>query len=319
VGTFETVIREPFILAEGAVIERLRRDPSISLDAHVLHAGFVYDARAVLGDVYRQYLDIGRRHALPMIVLSPTWRANPERLARAGLADRDVNRDGARFMAGLVAQYGDYARRVLIGGLMGCAGDAYRPQEALTPCEAELFHTPQAQALAEAGVDFLMAATLPAYSEALGMAQAMACCGKPYVLSFVLRAGGTLLDGMPLREAIYRIDAATFPAPSWYMVNCVHPSVFERAFEGELARSTAQGDPAAWAGRLLGLQGNTSYRSPEELDDLAHLETEDPAVFAAAMVCLHGRYGIRVLGGCCGTDDRHIARIAESMSALLAR
>jgi homocysteine S-methyltransferase len=321
VGTFETVIREPFILAEGAVIERLRRELSIPLDPHVLHAGFVYEARAraALGAVYRQYLDIGRRHALPMMVLTPTWRANPQRLARAGLAHRDVNGDGVRFMAELVAQCGDYACQVILGGLMGCAGDAYRPQEALTARDAEVFHTPQALAFAEAGVDFLMAATLPAYLEALGMAQAMACCGRPYVLSFVLRASGTLLDGTPLREAIHAIDAATSPEPSFYMVNCVHPTVFEQALEDELARSTARGEQAAWAGRVLGLQGNTSCRSPEELDGSAHLETEEPAVFAAAMMRLHERFGTRVLGGCCGTDDRHITHIAEQMSVLLAR
>jgi homocysteine S-methyltransferase len=323
----ETVIREPFILAEGAVIERLRREPSVSMDAHVLHAGFVYDARArtALGDVYRQYLDIGRRHALPMIVLTPTWRANPERLSCAGLAHLDVNGDDVRFMAGLVAQYGDYARQVFLGGLMGCAGDAYRPQGALAAREAESFHAPQAQALAHAGVDFLMAATLPAYSEALGLARGMARCGKPYVLSFVLRPGGTLLDGTPLHKAVRRIDASVSPAPTFYLVNCVHPTVFEQACECELARSPAPGDPAAlgkpaaWAGRVLGLQGNTSSRSPEQLDGLAQLETEEPSTFAAAMLRLHERFGTRVLGGCCGTDDRHIARIAEHMSALLAR
>ena len=306
------------MLAEGAVIERLRRDLSLSLDPHILHAGFVYDdrARQALGRVYRQYLDIGRRYAVPMIVLTPTWRASAARLERAGLslsssassgATRDVNGDCVRFLAARVAEYGEYARRVYVGGLMGPAGDAYRPQEALCTGEAEVYHAFQVRALAEAGVDFLMASTLPAYTEALGLARAMARSGAPYVLSFVLRPAGALLDGTPLHKAVHRIDSMVSPSPSFYMVNCVHPAVFERAFERELERAPRLSE------RVIGLQGNTSCRSPEELDNLAELEPEDPYVFAAAMVRLNERFGIAVLGGCCGTDEWHIECIAKCL------
>jgi homocysteine S-methyltransferase len=307
------------VLAEGAVIERLRRDLALPLDPYILHAGFVYDgrARAALGRVYRQYLDIGRRYSVPMIVLTPTWRASAARLAQAGSSlspsatsgvTRDVNGDCVRFLAGLVAVSGEYARRVYVGGLMGPAGDAYRPQEALSTGEAEVYHAFQVRALAEADVDFLIAATLPAYTEALGLAQAMARSGAPYVLSFVLRPTGALLDGTPLHEAVHGIDSNVSPRPSCYMVNCVHPTVFERAFEREL-------EWAPWlVERVIGLQGNTSCRSPEELDNRAELEMEEPGAFAGAMVRLHERFGARVLGGCCGTDERHIECIAKSFS-----
>jgi homocysteine S-methyltransferase len=166
-------------LTEGAVIERLRRDASVRLDPHVLHAGMIYDeaGRAALGRIYRSYLDIGREFDLPMIVSPPTWRANPERLRAAGLADGiggdgetrrglDVNGDACRFLAEIRASYGAFAERIYIGGLMGCRGDAYDPCAGLSEREAAEFHRPQARALAAAGVDFLMAATLPAYSDA---------------------------------------------------------------------------------------------------------------------------------------------------------
>ena len=132
---FVTALREsPIILTEGALIERLRRDPAVSLDPHVLHAGFVYDegGREALRGLYRQYLDIGLAADLPMIVCTPTWRANPVRLRQAGLADRDVNGDGARFVAAIRDEYGAYARRVFVGGLIGCTGDAYKPEEGLS-------------------------------------------------------------------------------------------------------------------------------------------------------------------------------------------
>jgi S-methylmethionine-dependent homocysteine/selenocysteine methylase len=216
----EMVQNAPYILAEGAVIERLWRNPAVSLDAHIAHAGLIYEAQArkTLERVYRGYLNVGRDHDLPIIVLTPTWRANPERLSRAGYDPAiDVNGDCAGFLTELVAGYGDYAQKVSIGGLMGCVGDAYRLEETLSQDQAVLFHRSQARALASAGVDFLMGATLPAVSEAVGMAHAMADCGRPYVLSFVVRPTGTLLDGTPLYQALAMIDAQVHPRPLGYM------------------------------------------------------------------------------------------------------
>ena len=304
----EMVAREPFILFEGAVIELLRRSPQIPLDPHVLHAGLVYDANhsAALADIYGSYIDIGRNHNLPMAILTPTWRANPERVALAKLGDvGDVNRDGYRFLASIRDRYGKYARRVWIGGLMGCKRDAYRPQEALSSPQAARFHAPQARALAEAGADFIMAATLPAVSEAMGMATAIAETGLPYVLSFVVRPTGTLLDGTLLHRAIDNVDASVDPRPLAYMINCVHPSVLEQALRSERVRSPRVHE------RLLGLQANTSAQAPEELDNAEHLESQDPDTFADAMMRLHTELDIKALGGCCGTDDRHIASIAH--------
>jgi homocysteine S-methyltransferase len=173
----ETIARGSLILMEGALVERLRRDPSIDLDPFIANAGLVYSAEGqnALARLYRQYLDIGRNHDLAMICLSATWRANPIRLRQAGFDDHtDVNRDCVRFFDSIREQYGEYARKVFLGGLLGCKGDAYKPGEALSAVEATSFHAVQVQALAEAGVDFLFAGTLPALSEAVGVARAMA-------------------------------------------------------------------------------------------------------------------------------------------------
>ena len=299
---------EPFILFEGAVIERLRRSPAGALDPHVLHAGWVYDpaGRTALERVYRSYIDAGRDYDLPMVMLTPTWRANAERVARAGHGDvGTVNRDGFRFLDAIRDTYSDYACKLWIGGLMGCRGDAYRPEEALPAREAHRFHAPQVRALAQAGVDLIVGSTLPALSEAVGMARAMAETGLPYVLSFVIRPAGTLLDATPLHQAIAEIDASVHPRPTAYMVNCVHPSVLERALHSERDHAALIGE------RLLGLQANTSDKPPKELDGSACLESQDPDVFASEMMRLHTHFGLKALGGCCGTDDRHVARIAQ--------
>ncbi len=286
------------ILAEGSVVERLRRDRSVGLDPHIAHAGFIYEPRAAgaLEGLYRGYLEIGRARGLPMVCLTPTWRANPERLRLAGLGGRDVNGDAVRFLGRIRAGCGG---SVYLGGLTGCYGDAYRPEEGLTAEEAARFHRPQAKALAAAGVDFLLASTLPAAEEAVGIARAMAPLGVPYLLSFIITADGALLDGTPLRAATARIDGAVSPAPAAYMVNCVHTSVFARAAPPE---------------RVMGLQANTSRRSPRELEGLPELETEEPRIFAEGMAELRRRFGLRILGGCCGTDQRHIEALAEALA-----
>jgi homocysteine S-methyltransferase len=300
------------ILAEGAVIERLRRDPAATIDPHIANAGLIYSeaGRAALRRIYTQYLDIGKAYNLPMITLTPTWRANPERLRRAGFADTAaVNGDATRFLAEIRSSFGHYAGQIFVGGLMGCRGDAYNPAEALGNDEAVTFHHPQAHALVAAGVDFLVASTLPAFSEALGMARAMAETGAPYILSFVLRPAGTLLDGTPLHTVIARIDAAVSPYPSAYMANCVHPRVYAAALSQALAQDSGVGE------RIIGLQANTSAKSPEELDGLESLDSEAPAPFAAAMLDVRRQFGAKVLGGCCGSDERHIEAIAAMVVA----
>jgi homocysteine S-methyltransferase len=306
------ILQAPIILTEGSVIERLRRDSAISLDPWIENSGLVYTeaGRASLSKIYRQYLEIGRKARLPMMLFTPTWRANAERVRKAGIAGRRVNADATEFLRALVADYEDYAENVLVGGLIGCRGDAYRAIDALTRAEAREFHGSQLEELAAAGVTFLCAATLPARSEAEGIATAMAETGLPYALSFVVTGEATLLDGTPFAAVISSIDSMAAPPPAFYMVNCVHPSVFRKCAARMAMESPVQ------SRRVVGLQANTSPRAPGELDGSSVLLTEDPDRLAEAMVRLHNDFGLRILGGCCGTDDRHIARLAEKFTRL---
>ena len=298
------------ILGEGAVIERLRRSRGIQIDDHVVNSALIYEesGRAALEAIYRQYLEIGQRYQLPLLLSTPTWRAGRERITAAGLAGRDLNGDNSRFLAELRDSYGAYAQQVAICGLMSCRGDAYKPTEAMSAEAAAEFHTWQANALAAAGVDFLLAATLPAMSEAIGLAQAQAATGLPYVISFVARPEGTLLDGTPLKTAIATIDASVTPRPLAYLINCTHASVFRSALLNE-RNSSAQVRE-----RVIGLLANTAALSPEELDESAELVEEAPEVFGRSVAALRSELGMKILGGCCGTDERHIACLARELA-----
>jgi homocysteine S-methyltransferase len=300
------------ILAEGAVVERLRRDPDVQLDPFLLHATLIFDSsqRQRLASVYRQYLAIGKECGLPLLIFTPTWRANSERCRMARHSCQSLNVAAVQFLKELRENRGAGAESVRIGGLIGCRGDAYRPEESMDTKTARLWHAPQLEALALGGVDFLFGATLPAASEALGIAMAMAALRKPYLISFIIQPDGCLLDGTPLEEIILRIDNAVSPAPLAYSVNCVHHSNFRKAMESLRGRGIQS------LQRLIGLQANTSAKSPEELDGSARLECEDPCLFAQGLLQLHQEFGLKILGGCCGTNDRHIRELAKRLAGL---
>ena len=293
------------ILGEGAVIERLRRG-GCELDPQVVNSAFIYDQgnRSALETIYRQYLDIGHEYDLPLVLSTPTWRASRERSEAAGYGSRDLNGDNFRFLDALRTSYGPYAQKVAICGLLSCRGNAYAPAEALGAEEAYRFHTWQAERLAEAGVDFLLAATLPALSEAIGLATALAATGTPYVVSFVVRQEGTLLDGTPLKRALAAIEDAARPGPLAFMANCTHASFLKCALAHREHSSSHVRE------RIFGLFANTAALTPEELDNSESLVEQDPDTFGRMMAGLHADFGLKVLGGCCGTDDRHIRSLA---------
>ena len=303
--------QHPCILGEGAVVERLRRQPTTPLDPDLVNSAFVYDPakRYALAAIYRQYVQAGLTHDLPLLLSTPTWRANAERIAAAGLSHRTVNADNVRLLQDLRADTGAYAAKVVIGGLIGCRGDAYRPEEALTAQAARDFHGWQAGQLAAAGVDFLLGITLPALTEATGLAAAMAATGRPFMISFVVRPAGTLLDGTPLKEAIDALDAATHPQPTAYLINCTHPNLARAALV-----HTTNSSPRVRQ-RIIGLLANTAALSPEALEGQVDVIAGDPANFAESLWDLHRELGLTVLGGCCGTDDRHIRCLAARLAS----
>jgi homocysteine S-methyltransferase len=307
---FSKIINQyEYILTEGSIIERIKRESQFQLDPHIANAGFLYEPKraTVLTALYRQYIDIAKEADLPVLIFTPTWRANPERLLRSGLENIDVNGDAVRYLQKIRESYGKFARKIFIGGLMGCAGDAYRPEESLGIDEAAQFHHAQLHALANAGVDFLFASTLPARPEAIGIARAMASTGAPYILSVIIRPEGTLLDGTPLKNVIREIDDQVHPKPLGYMINCVHPVVMMKALE-----NTAN-IPADLYHRILGLQANTSSKRPEELDESPTLDTTEPQIFAEEMNVVRRNYGFKIFGGCCGTNQQHIKAVAQRL------
>lgn len=80
------------LLTEGPVVERVRRHPAGLLDPHVANASLLFgpDGRELLVGIYRDYRDIGLRHGLPTLLLTP-----PGARARSG-SDRRPARTSTR-------------------------------------------------------------------------------------------------------------------------------------------------------------------------------------------------------------------------------
>ena len=195
-GLGQAVMEEKAVLAEGAVIERLRRSGSL-LDEHILAAPLVLEekGREALRTIYRSYLDVAEQSGLPIVVLAPTWKAGAEGCGRAGFDLDLVNRSCVEFIKETASEYPGMADRIFVGGLIGSRGDAYRPDEALPRNEARRYHAPQVEALLEGGASFILASTLPSVEEAAGIAMAASDAGAGLVMSYVIRDEGRVLDG----------------------------------------------------------------------------------------------------------------------------
>ena len=287
--------RHSLILAEAAIAERLRRMEDVTLHPTLFNAPLVYDPHAGMRmqTLYHQYIGIAAAAQVPILLAAPTWRLDKERIATADVPGT-INRDAVSYML-RVRQEAGY-EPVGVGALLGPRHDCYDPQAALAAGAAEDFHRWQANELACSGAEYLLAQTIPALSEALGMARAMVATGLPSVVSFCIDRQGRVLDGSPLDEAILRIDEDTGGALAGYMVNCSHPTFLRPE---EMA--------AAALRRLIGYDANASSRDHRELEGSAATRVDSRQEWVDTMLDLNRRHGIRILGGCCGTDERHLA------------
>lgn len=258
-----------------------------------------------LDDYYRGYIEIARRHNAGFTLDTPTWRANPdwgEQLGYSAAGLAELNRRAVGMAEGIRAAEETTETPISVCGTLGPRGDAYAPESLMSAGEAEGYHAPQIEVFAAAGVDMIAVYTVAYAEEGLGIAMAAASAGVPSVISFTLETDGRLPSGEPLREAIERVDAGSGGSPAYFMINCAHPSHFAAVLEA----------PGEWKRRIGGVRANASRRSHQELDEATELDAGNPAELAGEYLDLKQALpAVRVVGGCCGTDTRHIAGICE--------
>jgi S-methylmethionine-dependent homocysteine/selenocysteine methylase len=254
--------------------------------------------RAALTRYFAHFADLAKEAGTGLVLDTATWRANMGWAAAMGLdaaAIGDANRAAVSFARECRNRFETDGLPILINGVIGPSGDGYRIDTGLTPQEAEDIHAIQIAALAEGGVDMVSAVTMTTPAEAIGIARAATRHGLPHALSFTLETDGRLPNGQTLAAAIGEVEAATGDSALFYMVNCAHPTHFMGVLDGD------------WSARIGGIRANASRMSHAELDAMTELDDGDPDEFGRLYRDL-GKLlpNLHLIGGCCGSDHRHV-------------
>jgi S-methylmethionine-dependent homocysteine/selenocysteine methylase len=304
-ATLPQLERRPFLTDSGLETTLIFRD-GIDLPSF---AAFVLletsDGRRRLRHYFERHAQIAREADCGFIAEAPTWRANPDwarELGYDGRALDAINKNAITLLADLRDRDGRGRGDYVISGCIGPRGDGYDASRAISAEEAEQYHAEQIASFALTEADLVSALTLTNIEEAIGITRAAGSAGIPVVISFTLETVGRLPSGEGLGEAILTVDEQTDCGPAYYMVNCAHPTHFEPALEAG----------GRWLGRLRGIRANASRKSHAELDAATELDDGDPYELASEYAGLVARFPeLTVLGGCCGTDERHIDQIAR--------
>ena len=264
--------------------------------------------RQRLKSYYEKYLSVARVGGVGFVLDSATWRANEDWGAKLGYdaqALRAINVASIGLLEELRGEWEDATTPCVISGAIGPRGDGYKAGN-MDAAEAEAYHAWQIAAFAGTNADMVSAYTLTNINEAVGIARAAKAQGMPCAISFTVETDGRLVTGKTLQEAIETTDRETGAYPLYYLINCAHPTHFENAL--------AAGEP--WMKRILGVKANASTKSHAELDESETLDAGDPIDLGRRYRALTQSFPtMRILGGCCGTDHRHVAAICEACAA----
>jgi S-methylmethionine-dependent homocysteine/selenocysteine methylase len=306
--TFEEIYQNSkIILTEGALVERLKSEFNIEMDYWINHAGLIYTHPESLESLYRQYIEIGQKFDLPIMIMTPTRKVNFESLKSSMFNNKNLFDDSCTFLNRIKKSYNKYSEKILVGGLLGCKGDAYSGEKVLGIKDAYLFHRQQTSQFIEKDIDFLFAGIMPEINETIGMARAMADTNIPYIISFMLRKDGCLMDGTILSKAIEMIDNEIFPSPICYMTNCIHPTNLIHGIIQDKNRNSQ------FLVRLKGIQSNASILTPEELNNSNILQQDDFEKIISEMKFLQNEFNFKIFGGCCGTNDKFLNSLTEKL------
>jgi homocysteine S-methyltransferase len=256
--------------------------------------------RDLLRDYYGGYAEVARQAGAGLTLESPTWRANPDWGVRVGYdADRldRVNQAAIEFLMSLRAAYAADLPDVRIIGAVGPRGDGYVAGDRADPDEAADYHLAQVGSFAQAGADLVAAYTLTGPEEAIGVVRAARYTGLPVLISFTVETDGRLPDGTTLHDAVAQVEAED--PPDGFLLNCAHPTHIEPGLED-----------GPWLSRILGVNPNASTLTHAELDEAEELDEGDLDLLTSSYDVLRTRLpSLRVVGGCCGTDARHVAAL----------
>jgi len=265
--------------------------------------------RELLEGYLKDMIDLARDAGTGVILESPTWVANRDRARALGYGPDQLaalNQQAIALKAKVRRAYGDVP--TVLSANVGPREDAYAPDVQMSVTEAEAYHSQQISALAQTEADVISGYTIAYVAEAIGIVRAARRLNLPVVIPFTVETDGQLPTGCALRDAIAQVDTATQGYAAYFMINCAHPDHFAAILEQD----------GAWMARLKGVVVNASRCSHAQLDQAEALDPGDPKELGEQLAQLRRQHrGLRMLGGCCGTDMRHMAQIARATGTAL--
>ena len=258
----------------------------------------------ILRQYYEQYVAIAQKYSAGVILESPTWRANKDWGEKIGYSESSLTAVNEQAIALLQSIRGDRETLlpVVISGCIGPRGDGYKPDSQMDVDTATQYHMPQIDTFKAAGADMVGAMTLTYPEEAIGIVRAAKTLNIPVSISFTVETDGRLPCGQSLRSAIEQVDKATNSGPAYYTINCAHPTHFQSALTGE-----------SWTDRIYGIRANASRKSHAELDESETLDEGNPQELGSEYAALKKQLkNLTILGGCCGTNQRHVEAICNA-------
>jgi S-methylmethionine-dependent homocysteine/selenocysteine methylase len=262
--------------------------------------------REALRAYFRPYLAMAAERGAGFVLDTATWRANPDWAAALGYSAEALDEANSRAVGladELRAEAADGPHPIVIDGVVGPRGDGYDPAELMSADDAERYHSRQIGIFSRTAADMVSAITMTYAEEAVGIVRAAGAASIPVAVSFTVETDGRLPTGQPLKDAIAQVDTETGDAAAYFMVNCAHPEHFAAVLR----------EDGPWLDRIGGIRANASTKSHAELDEAEELDAGDPVELGAQHRALRPRLrSVKVLGGCCGTDDRHVAAVGAA-------
>lgn len=300
-----------FFLTDGGIETTLIFLEGLDLpDFAAFHLLKSKKGEAALRSYFATYAGLAERFGAGLVLESATWRASADWGAKLGYSAGDMAHANRRAVSLLEDIRNGFKHQAVISGCVGPRGDGYHPGKLMSEKDAEAYHAAQIRVFQDSAADMVTAITMNYVEEAVGVARAAQKASMPVAISFTVETDGRLPTGQTLREAIEMVEAATSGYPAYYMINCAHPTHFQHVL--------AAGED--WTKRIRGVRANASTKSHAELNESTELDIGNPAQLGAEHADLKKRFGqLNVMGGCCGTDHRHVEQIAVACSPLFAK
>jgi 5-methyltetrahydrofolate--homocysteine methyltransferase len=245
---------------------------------------------------YRSFIEAGSD-----IVLTNSFGGTANRLKLHGLDDRvyEVNRLAAALLKEVIAEAG---REVVCAGSVGPTGDLFQPLGALTLEDGIAAFTAQMEGLRDGGADVVWIETMSSDTELRAALEAARKVGIPAVCTMSFDTNGRTMMGITPARLVELVHGCQAEKPIAFGGNCGTGA--PDLVTGLLSMKESLGP-----GDMIVAKANCGI--PQYKD--GHIHYSGTPELMADYAVMARDLGARIIGGCCGTEPKHVAAMREAL------